>query len=353
MKYFPKGILGILGLLAVGLAQGAMAAPVVRYRITPLPGLNLPYSPAFINSRGMVACDDVVWQRGKRWTIHNPLPGAHYHTVEAAGINDAGTVVGSFHGAEELTWLVGFSRAFIWHKGQTTLLPPVGNMMVSAQSVNSTGDVLVSALLDAPNPNDEVNREFLFRAGKYQPFPDNNAERINNRGEFTSNASRKDAKGVWQYRRWLCKKNTRMPITTPSGFDDINSIDGLNNLGIVIGRGDIMRNDFIHQRSFLWHNGKSVELDARAGTDNQAYSLNNRGQVVGSYSTGKAFTQDEIGHAFVWQHGRMTDLNRMLAHKSGWVLYEADAINDRGQIVCWGNKGACLLTPMPHAAKLH
>lgn len=351
MKFLPKCILGILGLLAVGLGQRAAAVPPVRYSITPLPGLNLPYSPAFINSQGMVACGDVVWQHGKRWTIHNPLPGAHYHTVEAAGINDAGTVVGSFHGAEDGAWLVGFSRAFVWHKAQTTLLLPVGDTMVSAQSVNSAGEVLVSALLDAPNPDDEVNREFLFRAGKHQPFPDNNAERINNRGEFTSNTSRKDARGAWRYRHWLCKKNARIPITVPPGFDHINSIDGLNDLGIVIGRAAIIRGSSIRQRSFFWHNKRAVELDARAGTDNQAYGLNNRGQVVGSYDSGKASKQDDTGQAFLWQHGRMTDLNRLLLHKSGWVLYEADAINDRGQIVCWGSKGACLLTPIAHAAK--
>jgi len=93
-----------------------------------------------------------------------------------------------------------------------------------------------------------------------------------------------------------------------------------------------------------------------SGTQVDPAAINNQGQVVGKAEIKpcKPLAPDDTPetHAFVWQHGRMIDLNYLVSRKSGWVLYGAAAINDRGQIVCWGNKAACLLTPMPHAAKL-
>ena len=41
-------------------------------------------------------------------------------------------------------------------------------------------------------------------------------------------------------------------------------------------------------------------------------------------------------HAFLYREGRMQDLNDLIPSGSGWVLEEARAINDRGQIVGFG-----------------
>lgn len=54
--------------------------------------------------------------------------------------------------------------------------------------------------------------------------------------------------------------------------------------------------------------------------------------------------------AFLWQDGRFTDLNGLLAKDSGWNLQDARAINGRGQIIGYGEhdgqERAFLLTPL-------
>ena len=65
-----------------------------------------------------------------------------------------------------------------------------------------------------------------------------------------------------------------------------------------------------------------VELGTLGGTGSVATDINDHGQVVG-HST----TADGVDHAFVWQHGAMTDLH------VGGTGSAAQDINNRGQIV--------------------
>jgi len=56
-----------------------------------------------------------------------------------------------------------------------------------------------------------------------------------------------------------------------------------------------------------------------------------------------------VKRATLWQNGRPTDLNTLLPPHSGWVLTEARAVNDHGQIagqgLLDGKPCAFLLTP--------
>ena len=74
-----------------------------------------------------------------------------------------------------------------------------------------------------------------------------------------------------------------------------------------------------------------------------AYALNAGSQVVGTSQNGP------VKRATRWQSGQPTDLNTLLPAYSGWVLTEARAINDHGQIagvgLFGGHRRAFLLTP--------
>jgi len=73
--------------------------------------------------------------------------------------------------------------------------------------------------------------------------------------------------------------------------------------------------------------------------------INNSGMVVGYASIA-----DNSNHAVIsTDGGTVQDLNDMIPAGTGWVLVEASAINDAGQIVGYGNvhgvDHAFLLTP--------
>lgn len=121
--------------------------------------------------------------------------------------------------------------------------------------------------------------------------------------------------------------------------------------------------------SFVWSSDKGLRKlgyiqDRHTffnGGRTKAYSINNKGQVVGwsSYGTVKGpliwpivFRDD--GRAFYWdERNGMVDLNQLVNNLGDWErLVEAFGINDKGQIVGWGfKKGAdhkqpFLLTPL-------
>ncbi len=78
-----------------------------------------------------------------------------------------------------------------------------------------------------------------------------------------------------------------------------------------------------------------------------ATALNNVGQVVG-FSDYKQ--SGGLDHAFVWSNATgMQDLNLLIPVESGWVLSQANGINDLGQITGTGTINqethAFLLTP--------
>src|SRR5262249_37629831 len=82
--------------------------------------------------------------------------------------------------------------------------------------------------------------------------------------------------------------------------------------------------------AILWEGGQTRRLGHLGqGTGSGARAINGRGQVVGtSLTSGIA-----LSRAFLWERGKMTDLNDLIPASSGWVLEEACAINDSGQIV--------------------
>ncbi len=80
--------------------------------------------------------------------------------------------------------------------------------------------------------------------------------------------------------------------------------------------------------------------------------INAAGQVVG-YASPRNGNQ----RAFLYDGGRMVDLNALIDPACGWTLTEAAGINDLGQIVGTGidpsgRREAFLLTPIPEPSGL-
>jgi probable HAF family extracellular repeat protein len=83
---------------------------------------------------------------------------------------------------------------------------------------------------------------------------------------------------------------------------------------------------------FLFTDGKSEKLDLPASFPR---GINNNGIIVGSFGS-----NPESQRAFIWERDRgRQDLNALIPQDSGWKLEVASSINDRGEVVGWGDHG--------------
>jgi probable HAF family extracellular repeat protein len=119
---------------------------------------------------------------------------------------------------------------------------------------------------------------------------------------------------------------------------------GINDAGEIVGHSSIA-GGYLH--AFLYSDGAMRDLGTLGGGHSYAYGINSGGDVVGhSWLASSAGT-----HAFLYRNGSMTDLNTLIGPDSGWVLMEAYAINDRGQIAGTGlfngRMSAYRLDPVP------
>jgi len=89
---------------------------------------------------------------------------------------------------------------------------------------------------------------------------------------------------------------------------------------------------FTHGHAFLCSGGKLTYLGELGGEDSDAFAVNGLGQVVG-----RATVAGRDSHGFLFCGGRMYDLNTLLdASGRGWIVEDARAISDAGQIAAFG-----------------
>jgi|SRR5271165_3806791 len=252
------------------------------------------------------------------------------------GINASGQVAGYSTAAN------GTYHAFLASGGTLTDIGDLGGGFAVAYAINDAGQVVGSAVTA-----DGANHPFLY-----------------SNGQMTDLGT----------------------LGSPNNVNWWNSAQGINTSGVVTGTSYDAQGNFF---GFVWKNGKMTKIGTLGGSWSQGYAINNKGQVTGlaylKNGNAHAFLMDPSGkltdlgsidgpsgitwgfgindagvvvgqssfpntyHAFVYSGGKMKDLNKLIPAKSGWVLLEADSINNAGQIVGLGmHKGqerAFLLTP--------
>jgi len=141
----------------------------------------------------------------------------------------------------------------------------------------------------------------------------------------------------------------------------------VNDSGQVIGNVSLPGGN-VH--AVLWRGNQITDLGTVSGyAMSIGTSLNNRGEAVGRcflndnsvetflwiHTSGnnplrRYWNRRDTPHAFVYQHGKMQDLNESISQDADWMLEDAEDINDRGQIVGQGQhhgqERAFLLTPI-------
>jgi probable HAF family extracellular repeat protein len=169
-----------------------------------------------------------------------------------------------------------------------------------AMAINNAGDVVGAAnnqVGGAPNyPEDP----FLYHNGKMIDL-----------GTL-------DANGIW---------------TGATAINDHGQIVGYAGVGNSPIPGDVYP-----QTAFLYENGVMKNLGGLGpGWSSAATGINNLGQIVGF-----GYLSDLSTHAFLYENGKMIDLNTLIDPATGWTLEGAAAINDLQQIAATAcRNGVC------------
>jgi len=250
-------------------------------------------------------------------------------------------------------------RGFVWRNGTMSALPTLGGDSGFATGVNNLGQIVGWA---ENNTHDPTCNEFTntgqvlqfeavmwvwdhegYRAVALPPYPgdlDGAATAINQWGAAVGITGICDgAIGGGTAEHMVMWRDGRIMRSLPTlGGAYWNTPMDINNRGDVAGFGDLPGDGPTFAQSnfhaFFWSarpyncNGKTITGTCDLGTldgkgRSEAIGLNDLDQVVGLSSS---------GHAFLWQNGKMTDLNERVVPGTTLILTNAQEINDRGEI---------------------
>jgi probable HAF family extracellular repeat protein len=110
--------------------------------------------------------------------------------------------------------------------------------------------------------------------------------------------------------------------------EDFSTATWVNEAGEVVG---FASTESGFRKAFRWRKGRMEDLGTVDGDlCSAAWSINERGQIVGNSAPNCDFRHED--RAFLWERGRVFDLNSFVPPDSDLYLYEADSINDIGDI---------------------
>ena len=128
----------------------------------------------------------------------------------------------------------------------------------------------------------------------------------------------------------------------PLGGAEASEARAINDRSDVVG--DV--SDATRQRQACLWKGNELILLGTLGFASSAEAINDRGQIVGwcdtedgivdEYALESVRDASKYPHAFLYQEGKLIDLNAAIPTSSEWILRSANAINDGGEIIGTG-----------------
>lgn len=238
-------------------------------------------------------------------------------------------------------------RGFIWTNGAMTPLATLGGNNGFASGSNAVGQTVGWAETGTHDPTCVSPQVLQFEAVVWDrsgtphalvPLgsdPDSAATAINDRGDAVGiSGICQNAVGNQSAARMVLWRNG-VPASIPTlGGAAWNTPEMIDDAGDVVGFSDLpgdQNGAHFNGHAFLWtaHAG-TKDLGVLSGDAvSFAYSVNNRGQIVGQSCTAGCGSS----RAFLYQNGTMYDLNALLDSASAaYDLIFANDINDEGQI---------------------
>lgn len=338
---FGKTTLFLGAALIASFLQTAQAN--TTYDFTPLGTLsgaaNYSYAAA-INNAGQVVGYGVqqgylratLWSSGNIIDLHSSFPANSFSSAEARDINDAGQIVGVALSGDG-------PHAVIWNNGSYSDLNPLGfGGGHYAYAINSAGQTAGSSppSLGFPHPGIAIiwhNGNRIELGGQGEAY--SGGYGINDAGLVAGSRAMpttlEDGSIYYAPLRatiWDGTNVTDLGTLNEGGYSEALDI---NNAGQVVGYGSAASDpNIVH--AILWEGGGIIDLGTLGGSDSTALAINQIGQIVGS----SKISGDTETHATLWHNGIIIDLNNYLdasTASAGWVLVQANDINDDGWIV--------------------
>lgn len=296
-------------------------------------------TPRDINSLGQVAgalgmpnghTRAFLWTDGTLKVL-DPLPGDT--DCEATSLNDSGKVVGiSYRGPRSATTTF---NGVLWGPTYTRQLNAAGGTSVEPRDINNAG-----VIAGRVRRGDQW-QAILWTAEGVREIPGaEQAVAVNERSDVAGQ-TRDGFSRLWRDGVLLEIGDTEWARLR--GFLEIDAV-AINTGGQLAM--DILDTDK-QPAAYRWTDGLYLRLgQLRSGSPSwtMAKGINDAGDVVGvgAYNVGNAPV-----HAFLYRDSTgLVDMNTKIPAGSGWELYTASAINNRGQIVGTGSKGGFRLTPV-------
>jgi len=300
------------------------AAPAPRFHVADLGDVD----PRAMNNHG-----DVVGRtRTGRAFVNRDgvmqellIGDAPHFSGGAVDINDSGQIVA-------LVVAAGRDNGFLIGPDGVLDLNEQTGLRVYPAAINEAGVIAATVSREFSSEAITWSNGVVRYLGYIDPAGGSYARGINNRGVVLGNVY------------------TNAIPTEPSLFTAIFQ-NGEISLILPYAEGEAL-NDFgqiactsYHTGATLYSGGHFTDIGVLPGDRGSwPHGINNHADVVG-YSEGPG----EVYRAFLYTDGTLYDLNDLIGRNSGWVLWVANDINEKGQIIgqgtYFGQERAFLLTP--------
>jgi probable HAF family extracellular repeat protein len=289
----------------------------------------VPIVPAAINDDDVIA-GTTSKHRAALWSEKAGLkkipapPG--FRIAEAVGINGRGDLIGLASDSSSKR------KAFLYSGGSLQLLP---GGQSKPTGIDDAGDVSGEATL----PKKTVSAAVLWRkqtAIDLGGCCGGTATGLNNSGQVVGQIY--DDQGRYSAFLWDDKR----------GIQHIGPPGTFSSAVLINDSGQVVIQEFTRHGIFLYAESKLAPLELSPKFPSRPRAMNNCDAIVGSFGP---FADAE--RAFVWDPSRgFHDLNDLIPAGLGWKLEVATGINNKGEIVGWGDykhtdNAGFLLVPEP------